>query len=39
MPEHITPKWILKALTPPIVVIAVKGCSGAWGCYLRRRPT
>lgn len=25
MPEHVTPKWILKALTPPIVVIAVKG--------------
>jgi putative methyltransferase (TIGR04325 family) len=25
MPEHITPKWLLKALTPPIVVIAVKG--------------
>jgi len=25
VPEHITPKWLLKALTPPIVVIAVKG--------------
>ena len=25
MPEHITLRWILKALTPPIVVIAVKG--------------
>lgn len=25
MPERVTPKWILKALTPPIVVIAVKG--------------
>ena len=25
MPEHVTPKWILKAFTPPIVVIAAKG--------------
>ncbi len=25
MPERVTPKWFLKALTPPIVVIAVKG--------------
>lgn len=25
MPDRVTPTWILKALTPPIVVIAVKG--------------
>ena len=25
MPEHVTPRWLLKALTPPIVIIGVKG--------------
>lgn len=38
MPERVDLRWILKALTPPIVVIAVKGLLRRLG-VLSRRPS
>lgn len=38
MPDRVTPTWLLKALTPPIVVIAVKGLLRRLGHLPPKRP-
>ena len=38
MPDRVTPTWLLKALTPPIVVIAVKGLLRRLGLLAPRQP-